>query len=273
MIFIKERRGHVRQFGQKILDTLLPPLCLTCRGQVAAWGALCAPCFDDLHFIEEPFCEKLCLPFDYAPEGELLSQEAQDFPPNFESARAVLLFTPAARKLVHGVKYHDRLELTAMLAQWMVRAGRPMIAKSDVIIPVPLHWTRLFTRKFNQAAELARAISHLTQKPYHPLILKRVKRTVTQTGLSRIMRHKNMQDAFALHRKAAIKGQTIVLVDDVFTTGATLEACTAILLKGGAKAVHVLTLARVVVSQEAYRAIDSQDKSDKQTLKRELSDD
>lgn len=237
----------MRSLSLKTLDTLLPPLCLTCRAEVAAWGALCPSCFGALHFIEEPFCEKLCLPFDYEEEGETLSQTAKDSPPNFTAARAVLRFSPMARKLVHGVKYHDRLELIAMLSQWMMRAGGEMIAKAEMIVPVPLHWTRLFTRQFNQAAEFARYIAKAKGKTYAPKALKRVKRTPTQTGLSRIERQRNMQSAFALSKKAAIRGKVILLIDDVLTTGATLEACTQVLLEGGAKAVYVLTLARVMI--------------------------
>jgi ComF family protein len=239
----------VRHFGLKLLDTLLPPLCLTCRAPVAQWGGLCATCFGELQFIEPPFCEKLSIPFDYETE-ETISQEAKDFPPPFTSARSVLLFNPMARKLVHGVKYHDRLELIEMLSSWMQRSGQEMLKKSDMLIPVPLHWTKLFTRKFNQAGELARALAQKTKKPFRPHTLKRIKRTPSQTGLSRFERAKNMQSAFAIKNEADIKNKVIVLVDDVLTTGATLYACTNALLKGGAKEVHVLTLARVLIGND-----------------------
>lgn len=248
----KEHGGAVRRlfarFGARALDLALPPLCAGCRDPVGDHGALCPACWSQVAFISAPVCERLGvpLPFDMGPGA--LSPAAIADPPDFDRARAAFRFEGVGRDLIHALKFADRLDLAPMIAGWMTSAGRDLLADADAILPVPLHWTRLFTRRFNQSAELARAIALLSGLPHEPLILRRARRTHRQIGLTRSQRRDNVQGAFAVsaRRRAWVQGKRLVLVDDVYTTGATIEACARVLRRAGAMRVDVLTAARVV---------------------------
>jgi ComF family protein len=150
--------------------------------------------------------------------------------------------------LVLAFKHADRTQNAPAFAAWMARAGAELLDGADLIVPVPLHWTRLIARRFNQAALLARGLSKRTRIPFDPRLLVRTRRTRTQGDLTRSQRMRNVRGAFAVRANARskLKGRTIVLVDDVMTTGATLEACAKALRRAGAKEVRVLALARVV---------------------------
>lgn len=231
-------------------DIVFPPGCLSCRQSAAAEGALCSACWGRVRFIERPFCERLGTPFgtDLGGPG-LLSPEAISNPPVFSRARAVAHFDDGpVRQLVHRLKYYDRLELANPLGKWMARAGAGLLTEAEVLVPVPLHRTRLMWRRFNQANALAQAISAECGVPVDPFVLKRVKPTPPQVGLSRSQRALNLQGAFRIAEGmgARIEGKAIVLVDDVMTSGATANAASRVLLRGGASRVDVLVFARVV---------------------------
>ncbi len=242
---LKQRFGAA---GRRALDWLLPPLCLACRNPVGDHGALCPACWSRVAFISAPVCDRLGtpLPFDLGPGT--LSPAAIAHPPVFDRARAAFRFDDVGRALVHALKYGDRLEIAAPLAGWMARAGRDVLADADAFIPVPLHWTRLVRRRFNQSAELTRHLAALTGIANEPLVLKRPRRTAHQVGLTRAQRTENVTGAFrvAEERKGWVRGKRLVLVDDVYTTGATIEACARVLRRAGAARVDVLTAARVV---------------------------
>jgi ComF family protein len=241
-------RRRLRSAGARALDWLLPPLCLACRNPVGDHGALCPACWSRVAFISAPVCERLGtpLPFDLGPGA--LSPAAIANPPAFDRARAAFRFDDVGRALVHALKYGDRLEIAAPLAGWMARAGREVLTDADAFIPVPLHWTRLVGRRFNQSAELTRHLSELTGIANEPLALKRVRRTAHQVRLTRAQRAENVASAFRIveERKGWVRGKRLVLVDDVYTTGATIEACARVLRRAGAARVDVLTAARVV---------------------------
>jgi ComF family protein len=155
-----------------------------------------------------------------------------------------------ARRLVHRLKYSDRLELARPMGAWMARAGAEILAEADLIVPVPLHRFRLMSRRFNQAATLAHSVSQASAVPVDSQALVRTKPTPPQVGLSRPQRAGNVQGAFRLAEEAKPKifGARIVLVDDVLTSGATANAASRALLRGGAKSVDVLVFARVVTN-------------------------
>ena len=157
-------------------------------------------------------------------------------------------YDDTARDLVHAFKYGDRLDLAPVLGHWMARAGRELLAGADALVPVPLHWRRLWSRRVNQSAALCREISDVSSVPILHGALKRLRATVQQVGLSKSERALNVQGAFRVSPgdKAAIAGKRIVLVDDVLTSGATVDTCARVLLRAGAAHVDVLVFARVV---------------------------
>ncbi|MGU9978548.1 ComF family protein [Phreatobacter sp. HK31-P] len=241
-------RRRLAAGASRALDWLLPPLCLACRNPVGSHHALCPHCWKGVAFITAPVCERLGTPlaFDLGPGA--LSPEAIANPPAFDRARAVFRFDEVGRALIHGLKYGDRLEVAVALSGWMAVAGREMLADADALVPVPLHWTRLVARRFNQAAELTRHLSQRTGIANEAMLLKRVRRTRHQVGLTRAQRLDNVTGAFRIaeDRKGWVRGKRVVLVDDVLTTGATIEACCRVFRRAGAARIDVLTAARVV---------------------------
>jgi len=235
-----------------VLDLALPALCPACREPVED-QALCASCWSKLSFIARPYCERLGIPFAYDPGPGLLSMQAIADPPAYHRARAAVRYDDIARALVHAYKYGDRLDLAPTLGRWTASAGRELLAEADALIPVPLHWRRLWARRFNQSASLAQAVSAVSGVPVLHGALKRAKATLHQVGLSQAERAVNVQGAFRVPRegKGEISGRRLVLVDDVLTSGATVDACTRALLRAGAANVDVLVFARVVAAAKS----------------------
>ncbi len=243
----------LKRAGAAALDLLYPPVCLACRRAIGEHGGLCPSCWSAMRFIERPFCERLGTPFEAdlaaGESGRMVSAAAIADPPVFARARAVARFEDGpARLLVHRLKYGDRLELAEPMGRWMARAGAELLSEADLLVPVPLHRLRLARRRFNQSAALAQAIGEISGVPLKSDILTRPKPTPPQVGLTRRLRVKNMQGAFevAIGRRIELAERRVVLVDDVMTSGATLNAAARILLRAGAKQVDALVFARVV---------------------------
>jgi ComF family protein len=232
------------------LDLALPPLCPSCREPLGDGAGLCAACWSKLSLIEPPYCARLGIPFTYDPGPGLLSMEAIAAPPAYDRARAAVRYDDVARALVHRFKYGDRLDLAPMMGGWMARAGRELLAGADGLIPVPLHWRRLWARRFNQSAALAGAIAGLSGLPVLHDALRRVRATPQQVGLSKTERADNVQGAFRVpaEHKATVAGRRLILIDDVLTSGATADICARALLRAGAAHVDVLVFARVVAA-------------------------
>jgi ComF family protein len=227
---------------------LYPPSCIACAGATGTAHALCARCWAEVRFIERPYCERLGTPLAVDLGVTLLSPAAIADPPVFDRARAVARYDDVARKLVHRLKYSDRLDCAQSLGTMMARAGAELTAEADVIVPVPLHRWRLWRRRFNQAMALARVVSRESRLPCEPFLLARVKRTHSQVGLTKAQRQENLQGAFKVppEARARLADKRVLLVDDVLTTGSTANAAARALLRGGARAVDVLAFARVV---------------------------
>ncbi|MBP1845283.1 ComF family protein [Rhizobium petrolearium] len=231
-----------------LADLVYPPVCPGCGVSTGAHGGFCPACWREIRFIERPYCDVLGLPFSYDPGQGMLSAEAIANPPVFDRLRSAAIFEGPARELVHSLKYRDRTDLAPMMAGMMLRAAEGHVANSDGILPVPLHRSRFASRKFNQAAELGRHLAQKSGRPFLPSTLVRVKRTSRQVGLSARAREDNVRAAFrvAPGHEADVFGKRLVLVDDVFTTGATVSSATRALKKAGAAEVTVLTFAMAV---------------------------
>lgn len=243
-----EIKTLARSIGGFSAGVLFPPACPGCRRQVAAPGTLCGQCWPRLRLLERPWCEVLGIPFTHDFGTGFLSAEAIANPPPFERARAAVAYTGVSRDMVRRLKYSDRTDLAPWMARWMARAGGELIADADVVVPVPLHWARFLRRRFNQSAELARWVARHADRPYAPLAIQRVKATRQQVGLGLGERQENVRAAFKVPDKARIDiaGRRVLLVDDVYTTGATVTAVTKVLKRAGAASVDVLTFARVL---------------------------
>jgi len=244
----RTRPGIVTRGLRRIADLLLPPQCFGCGARVERAGALCGGCWGRIQFIEKPLCPVLGIPFPYDAGDGLLSAEAIANPPPYGRARAVARFDDMARQLVHALKYGDRMECAPLMGAWMARAGAELLADAELIVPVPLYRSRLWRRQYNQSALLAREIGRRGEVPVELDLLRRIRATRAQTGLSAGERARNVAGAFRIRpgHEGAVRGRHVLLVDDVFTTGATAGACCRALMKGGAGAVDVLVFARVV---------------------------
>lgn len=229
------------------LDIALPTLCVSCREPVSGDG-VCAVCWSRLSFIARPYCERLGIPFVYDPGPGLLSMEAIANPPAYGRARAAVRYDDVARTMVHALKYQDRTDLAPTMGRWMARAGEDLLNGADALIPVPLHWKRSWSRRYNQSGALARIIGRASNIPVEQDALQRIRSTEQQFGLSRAERARNVQGAFKVRpeRKSRVQGRRIVLIDDVLTSGATADACARALLRAKATSVDLLVFSRVV---------------------------
>jgi ComF family protein len=227
---------------------LFPPACAGCRRLVAEPGTLCGACWTKLRFLEKPWCPVMGTPFAHEMGEGFLSAEAIASPPPFARARAAVIYSDIARQMVQSLKYNDRTDLAPWMARWMLRPGAELLADTELVVPVPLHWRRFFSRRFNQSAELARAVAKLAGLPFAPAAVERKRPTAKQVGLSAKAREDNVRGAFRVppEREIEIVGRRVLVIDDVYTTGATVFALAKALKRSGAAHVDVLTFARVL---------------------------
>jgi ComF family protein len=244
---VRRIAGALRAALGLVVDVALPQLCASCREPVGDAG-LCPSCWAKLSFIAPPYCERLGIPFAYDPGPGVLSMEAIADPPAYHRARAAVRYDDIARTLVHAFKYGDRLDLAPIMGRWMANAGRDLLPGIDALVPVPLHWRRQWARRFNQSALLAEIVAKTSGAPVSYRALKRVKATPQQVGLSQSARAQNVQGAFRVppDGRAEVAGRRLLLIDDVLTSGATMDACARALLRAGAAQVDALVFARVV---------------------------
>ncbi|MCF6326981.1 MAG: ComF family protein [Devosiaceae bacterium] len=247
-----------KRFGSSILDLIYPPVCMHCSGVTGAADVLCAKCWMKMRPITHPLCPVLGLPFEYFLGKGAISAEAIANPPIFDRARSALVHNEVARTLISRLKFGDREEMATFCARMMVFAGSelfgdnadPLVKKDrPVLVPVPLHPGRQWQRRYNQSTLLARAIARQAGLKIEPLLVRRVKPTRPQIGLSARQREKNVNGAFAVVPQLLekLQGKRVVIVDDVITTGSTVNAISAELKKNGVERIDVISFSRVVI--------------------------
>ena len=231
-----------------LLDYIFPPVCPLCQTVTPEKNTVCPTCWGKISFISPPFCAQCSLPFEAGSIDTNLLQKCGSClasPPSFSSARSSYVYDDFSKKLILSFKHGSALHAAPLLSQWMFASGREILTTCDLIVPVPLYWRRLYKRGLNQAALLVQNLGRLSKKPICLTALKRTVHTPSQGTLSLKDRSKNVASCFKVPLKKIIENKSIVLVDDVMTTGATLDACSKALLKNGAKDVKVLCVARV----------------------------
>lgn len=241
----------IRRGLHDMLDIFLPPRCAACDCELQSGPALCGACWQELDFINGPICAVTGAPMPYDLGPQSVSLNAMMRPPLYDVARAAMDYRGTARRLIHRLKFHNRPELANLMSGWLVSAGAEMLAEADYLLPVPLHRTRLLARRYNQSAELARAVARHSGVQMQVEWVRRIRRTPQQIGMTRKARQTNLRGAFAVKKtvKDKLKGRRVVLLDDVMTTGATVNACSRVLRKAGVAHIGVLTVARVVMPE------------------------
>lgn len=241
----------IRTIAGRLADVALPPRCVACGRSAGDHDALCGGCWAGIDFIQQPLCDRLGIPLPFAaPDSDaaLVSAAALADPPAYDRARSVARYSDVMRRLIHDLKYRDRHIAVVLFTRWLQFAGSELLKETDLLVPVPLHASRLWFRRFNQSALLASALSRTSGRPCDPLLLARTRRTRSQVGLSADQRTRNLSGAISVtkDKELAVKGRAILLIDDVITTGATANACAKALRRAGAARIDVLALGRVV---------------------------
>ncbi|MFN4170991.1 MAG: double zinc ribbon domain-containing protein [Pseudorhodobacter sp.] len=233
---------------QAVLRMIYPPQCLGCGEIVTSDFGLCGACWRQTSFINGLVCDTCGTPLPGEEPGHAVHcDDCLSIARPWSQGRAALIYRDMGRKLVLRLKHGDRHDIVRPAAVWMHRAAEPLLKPGMIVAPVPLHWTRLLRRRFNQSALLSAALARLAGLDHCPDLLLRARRTGSQEGRGREARFGNLAEAIRVHprRKARMEGRAVLLVDDVMTSGATLTACAETCLAAGASDVTTVVMARV----------------------------
>ena len=257
------RTAAVSNIAQRLLTAVFPPSCPVCRDETGAPMALCPVCWRDLAFLGDNGCTTCGHPVPGCAGSEILQcDDCLHHPRTWSRGRAVFRYQDTGRKLVLALKHADRTDLAPMLADWAIRAGGSLIADADVIAPIPVHWLRRLSRRRNQAADLSRWISKRAGRrlAHMPGLLVRARATGNQDGKGRAARVENVRKAFRATKD--LTGKRVLLVDDVLTTGATMDEAARMCTLAGARDVNILVLALVTRDDSPYMRPQQEDNGD-----------
>ena len=238
-----------KTFIESIINFLFPYQCLRCGKILNSAGYLCDHCAEEINFIKQPYCYKCGHPLqeENTKEKMLCAGCLKNKRSFYRLSRSAVIYDSSSKNIILSFKFFDRTENANLLAAMLKIAGKDIFSEgADWIVPVPLHYTRLIKRKYNQSALLAQKLSEMTAIPYNNLALVRSRKTKPQVEVSGKERITNVKNAFSIKDSAPIKGKRIILIDDIITTGSTVKECALVLKKAGAKSVDILTIARTV---------------------------
>jgi ComF family protein len=239
-------RKNMKYAGNKIADFLLPPLCPATGEPVDTIGMVDPQYWSSLNFINAPFCDRCGTPFEFEA-SHLSCGSCIDDPPVYNKNRSALTYDDSSREIILRFKHGDQTHAVKAFTPWLKQSGRELLETADIIVPVPLHTMRLIKRRYNQSDLIGRELTkHYPDITYIPDALIRVKNTVPQGHKKATDRKSNVSRAFKTNPKYNIEGKNILIIDDVYTTGATLNECAKTLYREGAMEVNCLTLARAV---------------------------
>lgn len=237
----------IKKLATKLIRIIFPKSCLICN-QIISDGNFCAGDWNDLRFLHKPACDICFEPFEFKVDDKMLCGACLQRPPEYFKAVAILAYDEISKNLITKFKYFDQTDLVKYFAKLMFNGAKEMLEDVDFIAPVPLHKLRIIKRKYNQSAMLAKNISALGGKKSILDLLIRTKNNKPQASLNQKDRRKNVAGIFTVHQKylPQIKGKNILLIDDVMTTGSTVEACAKTLKKAGAQKIYVLVIAKTL---------------------------
>ncbi len=240
----------IRSLFTKIIDFIIPLRCMKCGNILDKVEGLCGPCWASISFISKPYCCCCGRPFEFDIDESALCGPCSHKQPFFKTARSVFTYTPESKELILKFKHTDNLQAAPLFGKWLSKIVQEI--ENPLCVPVPLHWTRLFQRTYNQAGLLAQQVAKLQNLTYVPSLIVRHQRTLSQGKFSKDARIKNVRNAFSVPQKhnGLLKQRNVLLIDDVYTTGATLNTCAKTLIKAGAREVHAVTLSRVVLPHQ-----------------------
>jgi ComF family protein len=256
-------RRTADRLTETVKNLIFPPVCPLCRADTMVPDALCQTCWRDVAFLDGSGCKFCGYPIETGmfPDVDLICEDCTRFRKSWQRGCAVFRYEGAGRRLVLGIKHGDRLDRIPLLSRLAIRTAGTLVKEPGIVVPIPLHWRRRLKRRANQAAELGRAIAHkCPELEFAPRALLRQRNTGSQDGKDRETRNVNIDGAFSVGPQGSmLEDRRVVLIDDVLTTGATLNEAAKVCLAAGASSVDVIVLALVVRDQTAYIVPDHEE--------------